>query len=161
MAIFFLSTQSLLDVLGGNANLLKWLSAIPMQQVEISAVSIGQALDTIQQNANGAQRKNFERGLDHIAATARSNQGVIPFDEGAARIWADLQARTLEYKKPNGGTTGLSPASRMVVATALQRGATFVESPQPYHAALPALAVFSPALPGVTILNPIHGVPGP
>jgi hypothetical protein len=79
-----------------------------------------------------------------IVATVRSSQGVIPFDEDAARIWADLQARTLEYKMSDGSTTELSPASRMVVATALKQGATFVESSQPYHAAIPGLTIISP-----------------
>jgi len=144
MMIFFLSTQSLLDVLSGTENILKWLSGIPMQQVEISAVSVGQALDTIQQNANAAKRKNFERQLDRIVTTVRSNQGVIPFYEDAAPVWADLQARTLEYKRADGSTTELSHTSRMVVATALKRGATFVESSQPYHAAIPGLTIVSP-----------------
>ena len=142
--IFFLSTQSLLDVLGGNENIHNWLATIPMQQVEISAVSIGQALDTIQQNSNASKRKSFERQLELIIITVKSNQGVIPFDEEAARIWADLQARTLQYKKLDGTTTELSSASRMVVATALQQGATFVESSQPYHSAIPDLTTFSP-----------------
>ena len=115
-----------------------------MQQVEISAVSIGQAVDTIQQNTNPARRKNFERQLDNIITTVRSNQGVIPFNENAARIWADLQAMTLEYKKSDGTTTELSSASRMVVATALEQGATFVEGSQPYHAAVQGLTVVSP-----------------
>ncbi len=148
MTIFFLSTQSLLDVLGGKGNTFKWLmgagARIPMQDVEISAVSIGQALDTIQRNTNAVMRKNFERQLTLLVTTVRSSQGVIPFDEGAARIWADLQARTLEYRKSDGSTTELSPASRMVVATALRRGATFVESSQPYHAVIPDLTIFSP-----------------
>jgi len=142
--IFFLSTQSLLDVLSGKGNTFKWLLGIPMQQVEISAVSVGQALDTIQRNTNAAIRKNFERQLEILVTAVKSSQGVIPFDEDAARIWADLQARTLEYKKPDGSITELSPASRMVVASALQRGATFVESSQPYHAAIPDLTVVSP-----------------
>lgn len=141
MMIFFLSTQSLLDVLSGKPNVLKLLESIPVQQVEISAVSIGQALDTIQQIKNLAIRKSFERPLETLIATVKSNQGVIPFDEAAARIWAELQARKLECKKPDGNTTQLSPASRMVVATALQRGAMFVESSQPYHADIPGLNV--------------------
>ena len=144
MIIFFLSTQSLLDVVGGDTNILKWLSGIPMQQVEISAVSIGQALDTIQQITNAAMRKNFERQLDRLVLTVRSNQGVIPFDEDAAKIWADLQSRTLEYKMPDGSTTELSSASRMVVATALNHRATFVESSQPYHGAISGFTVVSP-----------------
>ena len=142
--IFLLSTQSLLDLLSGNPTLHQWLSGIPMQQVEVSAVSIGQALDTIQKNTSPARRNGFQRELGKIVTVVRSNQGVIPFDEGAAGIWADLQARTLEYKKPDGSMTELSSASRMVVATALKRGAALVESPQPYHAAIPGLTIVSP-----------------
>jgi predicted nucleic acid-binding protein len=144
MIIFFLSTQSLLDALSGAGNTYNWLSQVTMQQVEISAVSIGQALDTIQQNTNGAVRRNFEQQLERLVVVVRSSQGVIPFDEAAAKIWADLQARTLQYKQSNGVMTELSSASRMVVATALRRGATFVESSQPYHAAISGLTVVSP-----------------
>ena len=79
-----------------------------------------------------------------FVVVVRSSQGVIPFDEAAAKIWADLQARTLQYKQSNGVMTELSSASRMVVATALRRGATFVESSQPYHAAISGLTVVSP-----------------
>ena len=144
MAIFFLSTQSILDVLSGSTNIMRWLSTIPMQQVEISAISIGQALDTIREVTNTANRKNFERQLNTFVSTVRSNKGVIPFDEAAAGIWADLQTRTLHYKKSDGSMTHLSAVSRMVVATALHRGATFVESQQPYHAAISDLIVVSP-----------------
>ena len=145
MVIFFLSTQTILDVLGGSTNIIKWLSTIPMQQVEISAISIGQALDTIHRNVtNTANKKNFERQLNTFVSTVRSNKGVIPFDEAAASIWADLQTRTLQYKKSDGSMTDLSAVSRMVVATALHRGATFVESQQPYHAAISDLIVVSP-----------------
>jgi len=142
--IYVLSTQSLLDLLGGKPSIMNWLSTVSMQDVEISAVSIGQALDTIQQKPNAAQRKNFERQLDRIVTTVKSSDGLISFDEGAARIWAELESKTLAYRTRDGNTTELSHASRMVVATALRRGAMFVEDSQPYHAAIPGLQVVSP-----------------
>ena len=144
MTIYFLSTQSLLDVISGNAKIHEWLTGISLQQIEISAVSVGQALATIQQNSNGAVRNSFERQLEKLVTTVRSTQGVIPFDEDAARIWADLEARSLEYRMPDDSVTELSLASRMVVATALLHEATLVESPQPYHAAIAGLHVVSP-----------------
>jgi predicted nucleic acid-binding protein len=142
--IYMLSTQSLLDLLGGNPGITKWLSSVPVQQVEISAVSVGQAIDTIQQSANAANRNYFQRQLDRIVVTVKSSDGLIPFDEGAARMWAELQSMKLDYKMRDGSNTELSAESRMVVATARDRGATFVEDSQPYHAAIPDLQIVSP-----------------
>jgi predicted nucleic acid-binding protein len=142
--IYLLSTQVLLDLLTGEEPIATWLRGIPLQPVEISAVSIGQALETIQQVKSIAARKNLERQLSIIVATANNSQGVIPFDEDAAGIWSELQGMTLKYRKPDGTMTDLSSESRMVVATALDRGATLVEAPQPYHQAIQRLTVESP-----------------
>lgn len=142
--IYLLSTQALLDLLAGEAPITTWLRGIPLQPVEISAVSIGQAQETIQQVKSIAARKNHERQLSIIVATANNIQGVIPFGEVAAGIWSELQGMTLKYTKPDGTMTDLSSESRMVVATALDRGATLVEAPQPYHQAIQRLTVESP-----------------
>lgn len=115
-----------------------------MQFVQISAVSIGQALELIQQRANPAKRNDYERQLDKLLLIARANQNIIPFDEEAAKIWTDLKVRTLDYKVPGGGATQLSSESRMVVASTMAQGAQLVEAPQPYHAAIPGLIVVNP-----------------
>jgi predicted nucleic acid-binding protein len=144
MTIYLLATQTLLDVLAGEERINAWLHEVPMREVEISAVSIGQAHTMIQQVENAAARENLERQLSKVVTIARACQGVIPFDEGAARVWASLQEPTLTYQRPDGAETELSSESRMVVATALARGATLVEAKQPYHDAIPDLSVVSP-----------------
>jgi predicted nucleic acid-binding protein len=143
--IYVLSTQCLLDLLVGEKYILDWIAKVRLQQVEISAVSIGQALDTITRDiTDPAQRKNFERELGNIVTAAQIHQRVIPFTDETARIWADLLGRKLPCTTPGGGTDDLSAASRMVVATALQRGASLVDKPQPYHATIPDLNVTHP-----------------
>ncbi len=142
--IYLLSTQSLLDLVTGEVLMTTWLRGIPLQPVEISTVSIGRVLETIRKVENIAARKHYERQLSIIVTAANHIQGVVPFDEDAAKIWSELQGLTLKYTLPDGTMTDLSSESRMVVATALARGATLVEAQQPYHQSIERLTIESP-----------------
>jgi hypothetical protein len=142
--IELLSTQSFLDILAGHESIEQWRKAAPLHSVELSAVSIGQALAAFPSIKNQARQRSFEHALDGFVSAMQIHQGIVPFDEGAARLWAMLLPMALPYQPPQGALTALSVASRMVVATALSRNANLVEATQPYHSLLPGLSVTSP-----------------
>lgn len=141
--IYLLSTQSILDILCGETKAQAWQKSVPANAVEVSAVSIGQALVTIQAIEKAARRHAFETALSGFVSAAKVSQGIIPFDEEDALLWADLASLSLPYTAPDGTSAELSPSSRMVVATALHRGATLVEAPQPYHGRIKGLKTVS------------------
>jgi predicted nucleic acid-binding protein len=138
--IYLLSTQSLLDLLTGQPEMENWMEGKQARSVEISSVSIGQVLRQIHAETNVAERKELESAFEKLLMALRAYQGVIPFDEAASRTWATLCSMALMHDR----SVELSSESRMVVATALTRNATFVDADRPYHAALPSLNVENP-----------------
>jgi hypothetical protein len=140
MTIYLLSTQSLLDYLTGEADITKWMQDIPVKSIEVSSVSVGQVHIEIAKIGDVAFRQQLEIAFDKILLTLQAYQGIIPFEGNAPKTWATLCSMTLMHD----ATNQLSPESRMVVATALTRSATFVDRPRPYHALLPTLKVQSP-----------------
>ncbi|GAB7552248.1 hypothetical protein NRB_17500 [Novosphingobium sp. 11B] len=139
-----LSTQALLDTLGGEQRIMAWHSATPANQVELSAVSIGQVLDLLAGIAHGGRRQAFENALNSFVALVNNYGNVVAFDEACARQWPDLLGVPLPHVTSTGVQSDLSAASRMVVATALARNATLIEDPQPYHAQVGGLRVQAP-----------------
>ncbi|MBV1686402.1 hypothetical protein KRR38_01620 [Novosphingobium sp. G106] len=142
--IYLLSTQALLDILTDEPAIATWRRQTPVNTVEISAISVGEALKTIEEVTNAARRRALRSALDIFVAIAAGYQGIAPFDENAARIWADLEATpNLMGRSPSGREAELSSAARMIVATCLARGGTLVEATQPYHTEV-KLSVVSP-----------------
>jgi hypothetical protein len=141
--IHLLSTQILLDAVAGRASILAWLNTASLTDIEASAVSIGQARDAISR-LPASRRRSLETGLDRFIDTLDIHQGIIAFDRAAGEMWAQLMGIHLPYSRPDGTATALSAPSRMVVATALSRGAVLVESTQPYHSHIIALRTLSP-----------------
>jgi predicted nucleic acid-binding protein len=141
--IYILSTQALLDAITGHGNMLQWVRSAPSASIEISAVSIGQALEVIE-GATPFRRQSLRDALARFVSAADVYQGVVSFDADAARHWARLQQMPLRFIPRGGAEMELGTPSRMVVATALSRGGTLVEEPQPYHLSLSPLAVHSP-----------------
>lgn len=139
-----LSTQTLLDILGGGERITTWFNATPANQVEVSAVSIGQVLELIQRISDPDRRQRFENALNSFVAIINSFDNVVNFDEASSRQWAHLQEMDLLYVSPDGEGAALSTTSRMVVATALARNSTLAEKLQPYHECLPGLRIVSP-----------------
>lgn len=139
-----LSTQTLLDILGGGERFTAWFNATPASEVEVSAVSIGQVLELIHRISDTDRRQRFENALNSFIAVINSFGNVVDFDEASSREWAHLQEIDLPYVSRDGGGSALSAASRMVVGTALARNSTLVEALQSYHERLPGLRVASP-----------------
>ena len=146
--IYLLSTQALLDILTGKEPMTGWLNSAPRSSVELSTVSIGQAERQIAALANTAQRAALSRALRRFEATLEPHGGIVPFDSEAARTWARLVDADLTYRTvgPDGASSDgpLGLAARMVVASALARGGTLVEAPQPYHGQIGGLSVEHP-----------------
>jgi predicted nucleic acid-binding protein len=142
--IFLLSTQALLDILTDEPAMANWRLKTPVNAVEVSAVSIGEAITTIEKVSNPGRRRALGTALDIFVATASRYQGITPFEENIARIWADIEATPdLIGRSVSGREDELSSPARMIVATCLVRGATLVEAPQPYHSKV-KLKVVSP-----------------
>jgi len=143
---YLLSTQFLLDVLGSRRPATDWIDKVPTRSVEISVVSIGQAMQQIEARARPSDREAMLRDLRRIEASfdIPGHQGVIPFEAEAARVWSRLIAAELPCTNGAGASFSLSLASKMVVATALARSATLVERPQPYHDLVDGLIVEHP-----------------
>jgi predicted nucleic acid-binding protein len=141
--IYLLSTQSLLDLLTGKANMEAWKKSTAAQTIELSTVSIGQALNEINKLGNATTRTQLTDALERLILSLKSYQGVVPFDENASRIWVSLMGISLLHRegKPK---VEVSSESRMVVATALARGAIYVDAKRPYHANISNLRVLSP-----------------
>ena len=138
--IYLLSTQSLLDLLTGEPDMMKWMKDKPAKSIEVTSVSIGQAYIEIAKVTDIAYRKQLEKNFERILLTLQSYQGIVPFEGNAAKVWATLTTMALMHDQHK----ELSPESRMVVAIALTRNAALVDQPRPYHAVLPALKVQSP-----------------
>lgn len=138
--IFMLSTQSLLDLLTGQPGMDVWMRAKQARSVEISSVSVGQVIHHISAQSDVAYRDRLTRAFEKLLQTFHGYQGVIPFDEDASRTWSTLLTMELMHN----ASTELSSESRMVVASALTRSATFVDAKRPYHAKLVSLKVDSP-----------------
>lgn len=139
-----LSTQTLLDILGGSERTTAWFNSTPANEVQVSAVSIGQALTLIQRIEDTDRCLRFDNTLNSFVAIITTFRNVIGFDEVCARQWARLQEMDLPYVAPTGVESALSVASRMVVATALALNSTLVEPLQPYHERVPNLRIASP-----------------
>ena len=138
--IYLLSTQSLLDLLTGQPDMETWMKDKQARSVEISSVSVGQVLRQIHAETNVAERKELESAFEKLLMVFRAYRGVMPFDEPASKTWSTLCSMTLMHD----ASAELSSESRMVVATALTRNATFVDANRPYHADLPSLNVENP-----------------
>lgn len=149
---YFLSNQVLLDILGKQEAATQWMAQIPQGSVEISVLSIGQAQREIAKLCSASTREKLLRSLRRIEAAMigkdREHDGVVPFDAEAARIWAELADADLTYivRRPHGSEEekSLGHVARLVVASALARGATLVEAPQPYHGKIARLSVENP-----------------
>jgi hypothetical protein len=142
--IYLLSTQALLDILCGRDELADWQSSAAANAVELSVISIGQARGTITGISNPTRRRSFENALEGFLSAMKISDRLIPFEEGAAQLWATLTPMDLSYAERSGNKTTLSQPSRMVVATALARDAQLVEEPQPYHALVAGLRTYWP-----------------
>lgn len=146
--IYIFSTQALLDLLSGKPTITEWHKTAPARSVEVSVISIGQALRQIAGLASQNQRERLARALRRFEATLDAYDGVVPFDAEAARAWAQLMDADLRYTGRNidgdEKDVALGVANRMVVATALARGGTIIENPQPYHDQVERLLVEHP-----------------
>jgi hypothetical protein len=139
--IYLLSSQALVDLLTGDPRMVKWIEDKPLQMIEVSAISIGQAMALIDAQADPGLRKELSEELDKLLLWLRRFQATVPFDDSAARTWATLM------KMPNlmfDDANELSPEGRMVVAVALTRNAVLIDAPRPYHGDIPSLTVQSP-----------------
>jgi hypothetical protein len=138
--IYLLSTQCMLDLLTGEPDMVAWMKNKPASMIEVCSVSIGQGHSEIAKETNTAFRKALEASFEKLLLGLRLSQGIVAFDESASKVWATLSSMSLIHDQAK----ELSPESRMVVAVALTRNATFVDRPRPYHAQLTGLKVQSP-----------------
>jgi len=138
--ILLLSTQALVDLLTADPKMGSWIKDKSAQDIEVSAVSIGQVLQLIDKETDAAYRKELDDAFEKLLLGLRHYQRIIPFDEKAANSWARLMSMTLMHD----ASSQVSPETRMVIATALTRNAILVDASRPYHANLPSLKVQSP-----------------
>jgi len=131
--IYLLSTQALLDILTDEPVVVAWRKTVAANAIEISAVSIGEVIAAIEAQEQSARRRDLHAALNVVIAVAGSYQGIIPFDDKAAQVWAHLERLDLRVRPPSGQLGELNSPGRMVLATCLSRAATLVEGPQDYH----------------------------
>lgn len=139
--IYLLSSQSLVDLLTGDPKMERWIQDKPLQMIEVSSVSIGQAQRLIDAQIDPGLRKELSEELDKLLLSLRRFQSIVPFDDSAARTWATLMGMgDLKFDD----NQELSPEGRMVVAVALTRNATLIDARRPYHEKIPTLTVQNP-----------------
>jgi predicted nucleic acid-binding protein len=141
--VYLLSSQSLLDMLGDEPAMKAWTGTVQANSIKLSSVSIGQALYQIEQEQDANLRAELYDALERTVRSLQIYEGIVPFDASAAMTWSKLMQMKLLHKdgpKP----IPVSSESRMVVATALDKGFTLVDAARPFHSTVQGLKVKSP-----------------
>lgn len=141
--MYLLASQTLFDLICGHPNVTAWASATPLNQVGISAVSLGVVAAEVERTSAAAGRAQLDSNLRKAHGIARRLNRVEGFGEAEAAAWAGIMDMGLRIAIQH-GQSDLGDPSRMVVATALTRGLTLVERAQPYHGVLTSLPVVDP-----------------
>jgi hypothetical protein len=121
--------------------MVRWLEGVSRSAAHVSVISFGRALHEIARLAPSGARASYLQNLETLTAMVRDQGHLLVVDDRIGRTWAQLLVMDLKVTQPDGGSADLDDDNRIVVATAIQRNLTLVESPQPYQATLPKLAV--------------------
>ena len=143
MIIYLLSSQSLLDMLVDEPAMKAWKGTVQASSIKLSSVSIGQALYEIEQQEDANLRAELNDALEKTIRSLQIYDGIVPFDANAAMTWSKLMHMKLLHKDGS-NPIDVSSESRMVVATALDKGFTLVDASRPFHSTVPGLKVKSP-----------------
>jgi len=141
--VYLLSSQILLDMLSDEPAMKAWKGTVQASSIKLSSVSIGQALHQIEQEPDANLRAELEDALEKTVRSLEIYDGIVPFDANAARTWSKLMRMKLLHKS-GANSIEVSAESRMVVATALDKGFTLVDAPRPFHSAVAGLKIKSP-----------------
>lgn len=142
MSIYLLSTQSLLDTLTNEPAMKAWKATVPASSIKLSSISIGLALNDIAEVRDSNEKDELNDALDKTIQSVKIYDGIVPFD--AALVWSKLMRMKKLLHQDGPDPIEVSSESRMVVATALDKGFTLVDAPRPFHSAIPKLKVKSP-----------------
>jgi hypothetical protein len=136
-----LSVQALLDLssFSDQNPVVRWAATLNLDHVYISVIAAGLAQAEINGLADSDPRKsalhsNLNALLDDFGHP--STQRLVPIDLAVVRRWTTLCGLNLTGRSADGTECPLDRASRLVVATALDRGYDLVEDEQPYHKTL-------------------------
>jgi predicted nucleic acid-binding protein len=141
--VYLLSSQSLLDMLVDEPAMKAWKGTVQASSIKLSSVSIGQALYEIEQQQDANLRAELNDALEKTIRSLEIYDGVVPFDGNAAMTWSKLMRMKLLHKDGS-NPIDVSSESRMVVATALDKGFTLVDASRPFHSSVQGLKVKSP-----------------
>lgn len=143
MIVYLLSTQSLLDMLVDEPAMKAWKTTVLASSIKMSSVSIGQALREIERVEDANLRAELNDSLEKTIRGLQIYDGIVPFEANTAITWSKLMRMKLVHRDgPN--PVEVSSESRMVVATALEKGFTLVDAPRPFHSAVRGLKIKSP-----------------
>lgn len=143
MIVYLLSSQSLLDMLADEPAMKAWKGTVQASSIKLSSVSIGQALYEIEQQQDANLRAELYDALEKTIRSLQIYEGIVPFDANAAMAWSRLMHMKLLHKAGS-NPIEVSSESRMVVATALDKGFTLVDASRPFHSTVQGLKVKSP-----------------
>jgi predicted nucleic acid-binding protein len=143
VTVYLLSSQSLLDMLSGEVAMKAWTGTVQASAIKLSSVSIGQALYQIEQERDANLRAELEDALEKTIRSLQIYEGIVPFNASAAITWSKLMHMKLLHQDGS-NPIEVSSESRMVVATALDKGFTLVDAPRPFHSTVHGLNVKSP-----------------
>lgn len=146
--MYFLSTQSLADLIGGYPSPLTSWAATLRQSGEFfctSVISFGQiglAIEILSPDKRGRWRSRLDKAEQEF-----DRMGIVlPVDMATVGVWRDIGLLELSGLRNKNSVT-LGADDQLVVSTAISRRATFVDAPQPYHEILgqtQKLSVFYP-----------------
>lgn len=120
-----------------------WTETVQASSIKLSSVSIGQALYQIEQEQHANLRAELNDALEKTIRSLQIFEGIVPFDASAAMTWSKLMHMKLLHKDGS-NPIEVSSESRMVVATALDKGFTLVDAARPFHSTVQGLKVKSP-----------------
>lgn len=130
-----------MDLICGQPEMSRWVGSVAAAEVHVSAVSVAHVQSEIFATPADEGRGELDSALRTFLAYARRANVVEIFDEEAAQVYARLPQGQLLLE--DGAELG--DMSRMVVATAIERGLTLVEEAQPYHADIGNLRAVDPS----------------
>lgn len=119
--MYVFDTNVLSEVMKGqpHPSVASWLRACPADAMFTTAISRSEIFYGIRRLAGGAKRSRLERAAQALFAQEFPGR-VLPFDESAADIYADLRIARARVGRP------LAVEDGMIAAIAKAQGATVV-----------------------------------